>query len=226
MPRKSSLTKKQKLVMECIETFISQKGYGPTVREICDKMGLSSPSTVHAHMRALENKGYIKRDVRKSRSITLGDAYHIQSEGAHSDTTNITQTYDESPSCYHQNMTDVALVGEVAAGIPLLAQENITDVYSLPADIVGESATFMLSVRGESMIECGIMDGDYVVVKQQPTANNGDIVVALIDNEATVKRFYRESDHIRLQPENALYDPIITNECTIAGKVVALLRTF
>ena len=206
------VTKRQQAVLDCIEACIQEKGYGPTVREICQSLGLSSPSTVHVHLKALEEKGLIKRDPLKSRSITL------------------THPHDEAgvienviaPS--FGRAVEVPLVGNVAAGSPILAEENITDTMTLPTDIVGDAPSFMLSVRGDSMIEAGINDGDYVVVKEQPVANNGDIVVALIDDGATVKRFYREKDHIRLQPENSSMDPIITRDCSIAGKVVAVFR--
>ena len=194
--------------MDCIEECINEKGYGPTVREICEKLGLSSPSTVHVHLKTLEQKGYIVRDPLKSRSISLPDRPSIA---------NVIE-----PS--FSKIVTVPLVGNVAAGTPILAEENITDSISLPTDIVGDSASFMLSVRGESMIEAGINDGDYVVVKEQPVADNGDIVVAIIDDGATVKRFYRERDHIRLQPENSSMEPIITTDCIIAGKVVAVFR--
>ena len=198
------VTKRQQAVLDCIEACIREKGYGPTVREVCQTLGLSSPSTVHVHLKALEDKGYIKRDPLKSRSIAL--TYPIE------DT--------PSPSV----VVNVPLVGDVAAGSPILAEENITDTMTLPTDIVGDAPSFMLSVRGESMIEAGINDGDYVVVKEQPVANNGDIVVAIVDDGATVKRFYKEADHIRLQPENSTMDPIIVSDCSIAGKVVAVFR--
>ena len=206
------VTKRQQAVLDCIEACIQEKGYGPTVREICQSLGLSSPSTVHVHLKALEEKGLIKRDPLKSRSITL------------------THPHDESSVIENViapsfgRAVEVPLVGNVAAGSPILAEENITDTMTLPTDIVGDAPSFMLSVRGDSMIEAGINDGDYVVVKEQPVANNGDIVVALIDDGATVKRFYREKDHIRLQPENSSMDPIITRDCSIAGKVVAVFR--
>lgn len=206
------VTKRQQAVLDCIEDCIREKGYGPTVREVCQSLGLSSPSTVHVHLKALENKGLIKRDPLKSRSIALTYAL---SDGER--LSNIVQpTFNK--------IVNVPLVGNVAAGSPILAEENITDTLSLPTDIVGDAPSFLLSVRGESMIEAGINDGDYVVVKEQPVADNGDIVVALIDDGATVKRFYRESDHIRLQPENSTMDPIITRDCSIAGKVVAVFR--
>ncbi len=206
------VTKRQQAVLDCIEESIREKGYGPTVREVCEKLNLSSPSTVHVHLKALESKGLIKRDPLKSRSIAL--TYPLESAA------------DETPIIRpsFSKLIDLPLVGNVAAGTPILAEENITDVITLPTDIVGDSPSFLLSVRGESMIEAGINDGDYVVVRQQPVANNGDIVVALMDDGATVKRFYREENYIRLQPENAAMDPIITTDCTIAGKVVALFR--
>lgn len=206
------VTKRQQAVLDCIEECIREKGYGPTVREICSHLGLSSPSTVHVHLKALEDKGLIKRDPMKSRSITLA---HPKDESL--EVSNVI-----APS--FGRVVEVPLVGNVAAGSPILAEENITDTMTLPTDIVGDAPSFMLSVRGDSMIEAGINDGDYVVVKEQPVANNGDIVVALIDDGATVKRFYREKDHIRLQPENSSMDPIITRDCSIAGKVVAVFR--
>ena len=206
------VTKRQQAVLDCIEECIREKGYGPTVREICSHLGLSSPSTVHVHLKALEDKGLIKRDPMKSRSITLA---HPKDESL--EVSNVI-----APS--FGRAVEVPLVGNVAAGSPILAEENITDTMTLPTDIVGDAPSFMLSVRGDSMIEAGINEGDYVVVKEQPVANNGDIVVALIDDGATVKRFYRENDHIRLQPENSSMDPIITRDCSIAGKVVAVFR--
>lgn len=206
------VTKRQQAVLDCIEECIREKGYGPTVREICSHLGLSSPSTVHVHLKALEDKGLIKRDPMKSRSITLA---HPKDESL--EVSNVI-----APS--FGRAVEVPLVGNVAAGSPILAEENITDTMTLPTDIVGDAPSFMLSVRGDSMIEAGINDGDYVVVKEQPVANNGDIVVALIDDGATVKRFYRENDHIRLQPENSSMDPIVTRDCSIAGKVVAVFR--
>ena len=212
------LTKKQRAVLECIERCIAEKGYGPTVREICADLGLSSPSTVHVHLKSLEEKGYIEKDPLKSRSIILrqdANGNDVQ-RGIQSDTAVLQPSFSK--------IINVPLVGNVAAGEPILAEENITETISLPTDIVGDSASFMLSVRGESMIEAGINDGDFVVVKQQQTANNGDIVVAIIEDGATVKTFYREKDYIRLQPENSTMDPIITRNCSIAGKVVAVFR--
>ena len=203
------ITRRQQAVLDCIEDCVREKGYGPTVREVCQALGLSSPSTVHVHLKALEEKGFIKRDPLKSRSIAL--TYPLDDEGA-------------VASSGFSPLVNVPLVGSVAAGTPILAEENITDTISLPTAIVGDSASFMLSVRGDSMVEAGINDGDYVVVREQPVADNGDIVVAIIDDGATVKRFFKEQGHIRLQPENASMDPIIVSDCSLAGKVVAEFR--
>ena len=203
------ITRRQQAVLDCIEESVREKGYGPTVREVCTALGLSSPSTVHVHLKALEEKGYIKRDPLKSRSISL--TYPLDDDAA-------------VGAGGYSTMLNLPLVGSVAAGTPILAEENITDRISLPVDIVGDSASFMLSVHGDSMVESGINDGDYVVVKEQPVADNGDIVVAIVDDGATVKRFYKEKDHIRLQPENSSMDPIIVDDCSLAGKVVAVFR--
>lgn len=208
------VTKRQQAVLDCIEDCIREKGYGPTVREVCQSLGLSSPSTVHVHLQALEDKGLIKRDPLKSRSIAL--TYQLEDHSGSGIDDLIQPTFG--------NLVNLPLVGDVAAGSPILAEENITDTITLPTEIVGDAAAFLLSVRGDSMIEAGINSGDYVVVKEQPTADNGDIVVAIMDDGATVKRFYKESNHIRLQPENSSMDPIITTDCSIAGKVVAVFR--
>lgn len=204
-----SLTKKQQKVYEFIESYIEAKGFGPTVREIAQGLELSSPSTVHVHLKTLEQKGYIVRDNLKSRSIALTRPL----ESA--------PTLGESGSS--QSLT-LPLVGNVAAGEPILAEENIEETMTLPTELVGDSASFILKVHGESMIEAGINDGDFVVVKQTQVAHNGEIIVALIDDGATVKRFFKERDHIRLQPENSSMEPIITRDCSIVGKVVAVMR--
>ncbi len=203
------LTTRQKSVYEFIESYILQKGYGPTVREIAEAVHLSSPSTVHVHLKTLEEKGYIVRDPLKSRSIAL-PSKHEQEEAF--------------GSTGSSNTLSLPLVGNVAAGEPILAEHNVETTLQLPTEIVGDSASFILAVHGESMIEAGINDGDYVVVKEQQVARNGEIIVALIDDGATVKRFFKEKDHIRLQPENSTMDPIITRDCAIVGKVVAVLR--
>lgn len=203
------LTTRQKSVYEFIESYILQKGYGPTVREIAEAVHLSSPSTVHVHLKTLEEKGYIVRDPLKSRSIAL-PSKHEQEEAF--------------GSTGSSNTLSLPLVGNVAAGEPILAEHNVETTLQLPTEIVGDSASFILAVHGESMIEAGINDGDYVVVKEQQVARNGEIIVALIDDGTTVKRFFKEKDHIRLQPENSTMEPIITRDCAIVGKVVAVLR--
>ena len=208
------ITKRQQAVLDVIEQCIREKGFGPTVREVCQALGLSSPSTVHVHLKALEEKGLIKRDALKSRSIAL--TYPLDHT---EDATNIIHAQFD-------DIVSVPLVGDVAAGVPILAEQNITNTMSLPTEIVGDAPSFMLSVHGESMIEAGIFDKDLILVRQQQDANNGDIVVALIEDFATVKTFYKEKDFIRLQPENPSMSPIIVKDVAILGKVIGLFRKF
>lgn len=210
------ITKKQKAVLDFIAKTIDETGIAPTVRDICEGLGLSSPSTVHVHLKTLEDKGLIHRDPLKSRCITI--VGHERPAP--------TAPEDESVGVGRfSNVVSLPVVGNVAAGQPILADQNITETIPLPTEIVGDSSSFLLKVRGDSMVEIGINDGDYVVVKEQPTANNGDIVVAVIEDGATVKRFFKERDHVRLQPENSTMDPIIVREnVSIAGKVVAVFR--
>jgi len=197
------LTKRQREILNYVLNNMQQRGYPPSVREIGAALGLTSSSTVHSHLTALEKKGFIHRDPSKPRAI------EILKDGA-----------SQPP----KRVVNVPVLGRIAAGHPLLAEENIEDVFPLPRDLVREDASFILRVRGESMIDAGILDGDFIVVRQQSTANNGEIVAALIGDEATVKRFYRERDHIRLQPENRTMTPILTRDATVLGKVVALIR--
>ena len=213
------VTDRQMAVVECIHRYTEEKGYGPTVREIGEMLELSSPSTVHVHLKSLEKKGMIKRDPLKSRSIILTDLAEEKlgiEKPVEAPQFKVTSTLDR--------VIEVPLVGDVAAGEPILAEENIVASFPLPVDLVGDSAGFMLKVHGESMVEAGINSGDYVVVRQQPVADNGDIVVAIVDDGATVKRFFKETDHIRLQPENSSMEPIILDDCMVAGKVVAVMR--
>ncbi|MBP2016811.1 repressor LexA [Symbiobacterium terraclitae] len=199
-----SLTERQRQILQFIKDEIRTKGYPPSVREIGEAIGLSSSSTVHGHMTRLEEKGYIRRDPTKPRAIEVLDG----------STTKLQRTIT------------VPVVGRVTAGQPILAQETIEDHFPLPSDFVraDESDLFFLKIQGDSMIEAGILDGDLVLVQRQQHANNGDIVVALIEDEATVKRFFKEQDHIRLQPENRFMDPIIVPDCQVLGKVVGLVR--
>ena len=194
----------QAKILAYIEKATLQKGYPPSVREICDATGLKSTSTVHGHLIRLEKKGLLYRDSMKPRAISVPSDHQM----------------------YRTEMINVPIVGRVSAGTPILATENIEDYIALPQSMLGEGEHYVLGVRGESMIEAGIMDGDYVVVRKQPTAYNGDIVVAMVEDDATVKRFYRENGHFRLQPENPTMEPIIVPEVTILGKVVSLYRIF
>jgi len=205
MAYQRELTKRQQQILDFIRAEIHRCGYPPSVREIGEAVGLSSSSTVHSHLAALESKGFLRRDPSKPRALEVLD-YRETERGID-----------------YGSVRAVPVIGSVAAGQPILASENIEQTLSMPTEIVGDS-TFILRVRGESMIEAGIMDGDFVVVRQQPTADNGQIVVAMIDDEATVKTFYREADRVRLQPENSSMEPIYARDVTILGKVVALFR--
>jgi repressor LexA len=204
--RKRDLTDRQREILDFIKAEMRRKGYPPTVRDIGQAVGLSSSSTVHSHLSALEAKGLIKRDPSKPRALeVLG---HER----------------ESALTAMAGVRELPVLGAVAAGVPMLAEENIEGMIPLPTEVVREDSTFVLRVKGDSMIGAGIFDGDFVVVRQQPTAENGDIVVALLEDEATVKRFFRESDRIRLQPENESMEPIYVRDVTILGKVVAVFR--
>lgn len=206
MDYRPELTRRQRQILDFIRAEIHRRGFPPSVREIGEAVGLSSSSTVHSHLAALEAKGLIRRDPSKPRALEVLD-YR-----------------DTDRAVDYGSVQAVPLVGSVAAGSPILAAENIESTISLPAELAGGESTFILRVKGESMIEAGIMDGDFVVVRQQQTANNGEIVVAMLDDAATVKRFYREADRIRLQPENSSMEPIYARDVTILGKVVALFR--
>ena len=198
----SELTDKQQEILDFIKKEILSKGYPPSVREICVAVGLKSTSTVHGHLERLEKKGLIRRDATKPRAIEIVSEFSFQRE-----------------------IVSIPIVGSVAAGQPILAVESAEDLFPVPADFFTTGKNmFILEVKGDSMIGCGILNGDYLIVEQQPTAENGDIVVALIDDSATVKRFYKEKNYIRLQPENPEMDPILVEQCTILGKAIGLFR--
>lgn len=199
------ISKKQEEILEYIKSQILERGFPPAVREICEAVNLKSTSSVHSHLETLEKNGYIHRDPTKPRAIEILD-----------DTFNLTR----------REMVNVPIIGRVAAGEPLLAQQNIENYFPIPAEMMPNKQTFLLQVHGESMINAGILNGDYILVQQQQTADNGDKVVALIDDGATVKTFYREEGIIRLQPENDFMDPIIVKDCTILGKVIGVFRFF
>lgn len=208
-----AINKREKAILNFIEKQIQTNGYPPSVREIGKAVGLSSTATVHGYIAKLTEKGYIKKENQKGRTLRL-------LKGSSGETKK-----KEDKSFYSgREMVEVPVIGKITAGEPILAVENITDTFPIPIDFVGNSESFMLTVRGESMIEAGILNGDYILVKKQNTANNGEIVVALIEDEATVKTFYKEKDHIRLQPQNSTMDPIIVPTCTILGKVAGVFR--
>lgn len=205
----SKVTDKQQRVLTYVKECIKRDGYAPSVRDICKALDLKSTSTVHGYLVRLQKKGLIQKASLKSRAITVVGE----------------ETKDDDKSFYtSKEMVDVPIVGKVTAGMPILAVENIEDSFPLPIDFVGNSETFMLRVRGDSMIEAGILSGDLVLVKKQNTAENGDMVVALIEDEATVKTFYKEKNHIRLQPQNSFMQPIIVPTCTVLGKVAGVFR--
>lgn len=194
-------------IYEFIKNQIREKGYPPSVREICAGVGLKSTSTVHSHLEKLEKKGFIKRDASKSRTIEIVEK--------------------STPKDIKKELINVPIVGTITAGMPILAVENIEDVFPLPIDYVkNKNQLFILKVKGESMIDAGILDGDMSIIEQTNFAENGDIIAALINNEATLKRFFKEKSHIRLQPENKSMSPIIVDNCKILGKLVGIYRRY
>lgn len=209
----NGLNKRERAILKYIQKQMENNGYAPSVREIGRAVDLSSTATVQGYLNKLEEKGFIKKENQKGRTLRLLK----NSKG---------MDIEDEPKDYYSNkeLVDVPVVGRITAGQPILAVENITDTFPIPVDFTGNSECFMLTVRGESMIEAGILDGDYILVRKQNNANNGEIVVALIEDEATVKTFYKETDHIRLQPENSTMDPIIVPTCEILGKVCGVFR--
>lgn len=209
------LNNRERDILKFIEKQVAEVGYAPSVREIGKAVGLSSTATVHAYLAKLEEKGFIKKETQKGRTLRLLKGMNKKNEATEG---NEKQFYSG------RELVDVPVVGKITAGAPILAVENITDNFLIPIDFVGNSESFMLTVSGESMIEAGILDGDYILVKRQNVARNGEIVVAMIDDEATVKTFYMENGHIRLQPENSTMDPIIVPDCQVLGRVVGVFR--
>ncbi len=199
------ITPKQSEILTYIKEEILKKGYPPTVREICETVNLKSTSSVHSHLETLEKNGYIRRDPTKPRAIEI---------------------CDDSFQMVRTEMVSIPIIGNVAAGQPILAEENIQEYFPVPADVVPKGDSFILNVRGDSMINAGIFDGDRIFVNMCNTAHNGEMVVALVDDSATVKTFYKENGHVRLQPENDTMDPIIVDDCQIMGKVYGVLRFF
>ena len=195
---------KQSEIYEFLKSYTESKGYPPSVREICEAVSLRSTSTVHGHLKRLEKKGMIKRDPSKPRALEIAEL-----------------------SMPKKEMINIPIIGKITAGLPILATENIEDTFTLPLDFIKhDKELFMLRVSGESMVNAGIRDNDLAIIESAQTAINGDIVVALIEDSATIKRFFKEKDHIRLQPENDAMDPIIVDDCMILGKLVCIFRSF
>ncbi|MEG0962540.1 MAG: transcriptional repressor LexA [Lachnospiraceae bacterium] len=199
------ISEKQKEILEYIKSEILNRGYPPAVRDICEAVHLKSTSSVHSHLETLEKNGYIRRDPTKPRAIEI---------------------IDDNFNLVRREVVNVPIIGRVAAGEPILAVENIENYFPVPAEMMPNAETFILKVKGESMIGAGILDGDSILVQSQSTAFNGDMVVALVDDSATVKTFFKEDGHYRLQPENDTMEPIIVEECTVLGKVFGVLRFF
>lgn len=195
------ITKKQQEVLDCIKEHYLKRGFPPSVREICETVHLKSTSSVHAHLESLERMGYIRRDPTKPRAIEILDDSLVRAE-----------------------ITSIPIVGHVAAGQPILAEDNIEGYFQVPMQFLPNQELFIMTVKGDSMINVGIFEGDYLIIASQQTAQNGDIVVALVDDSVTVKRFYKEEDHIRLQPENDAMEPIIVPDCLVLGKAISLYR--
>lgn len=197
------VSEKQSEIYEFLKTYTDNKGYPPSVREICEAVGLKSTSSVHGHLKRLESKGLIRRDPTKPRALEIID------------------------NSLKKEMVNIPIIGKVTAGLPILANENVEDTFPIPLNYIRHNKElFMLNISGDSMINAGIFDGDLAIIEECKTANNGEIVVALIENEATIKRFYKEKNHIRLQPENDNMDAIIVDDCIILGKLVGLFRTY
>ena len=197
------VSEKQNEFYEFLKTYTDNKGYPPSVREICEAVGLKSTSSVHGHLKRLESKGLIRRDPTKPRALEIID------------------------NSLKKEMVNIPIIGKVTAGLPILANENVEDTFPIPLNYIRHNKElFMLNISGDSMINAGIFDGDLAIIEECKTANNGEIVVALIENEATIKRFYKEKNHIRLQPENDNMDAIIVDDCIILGKLVGLFRTY
>lgn len=201
----NNLSGKQLEILDYIKQQILSKGVPPTIRDICAAVNLKSTSSVHSHLAKLEEKGYIRRDDFKSRTI---------------------EVVDDDFQLARREVVNVPIVGTVTAGQPILAVENIVDYFPIPVELMPNSETFMLKVKGDSMINAGIFDGDEIIVQKQPTADNGDYVVALIDDSVTVKTYYKEQEHIRLQPENDTMEPFILTDVSILGKVIGVIRLF
>lgn len=233
------LKEREQRILNYMREEIRTKGYPPTVREICSALNIKSTSTAHKDIDSLVKKGFIKKDPSKPRALMLVEQDAFPADSSYSSASVDASANTVSPihggnnvsydNAERTDVVDIPVIGRIAAGIPITAEQNIDDTFPVPARFLGNGTNFMLTVKGESMIEAGIMDGDYILVEQQNTARNGDIVVAMVDgfeSEATVKTFYHEGDHIRLQPENSNMSPIIVHDVKILGKVKGVFRYF
>ncbi len=217
------LKDRERKILTYMKEEIKKKGYPPTVREMCTALGIKSTSTTHKDLENLERKGYIKKDPSKPRALMVIDPEIGKSEGE------LEEAIQRNEHLERSDVVDIPVIGRIAAGIPILADQNIDDTVPVPSRFLSKGNNFMLTVKGESMVEAGIFDGDYILVHQQNTANNGDIVVAMVDgfeSEATVKTFYKENGHIRLQPENQFMSPIIVSDVKVLGLVKGVFRYF
>ncbi len=222
MEQNADLTPREQKILDYMKKQIRAKGYPPTVRELCQSLGIKSTSTAHKDIESLEKKGYIRKDPSKPRAIEVIDPSFLTEH-------DLPEEAENQQLPQREDILDIPLVGKVAAGQPILAEQNIEDSFPVPARFVGKGEYFMLSVKGDSMIEAGIFDGDYILVRRQESAENGDMVVAMVDgfeSEATVKTFYKEMDHIRLQPENASMSPILVKDARVLGLVKGVFRYF
>ena len=223
------LREREQKVLDFMKEEVREKGYPPTVREICNALGIKSTSTVHKDIANLEKQGYLRKDPAKPRALMIVDPQTNERIDQQTLLREAADNMAEVHEVERADIVDIPVVGRIAAGTPILAEQNVEDSFPVPARFVNGGTNFMLTVRGESMIEAGIMDGDYILVEQQQTARNGEIVVAMVDgfeSEATVKTYYKEDDHIRLQPENSAMSPIIVKDARILGKVKGVFRYF
>ena len=223
------LKEREQKILNYMRDEIKAKGYPPTVREICSALNIKSTSTAHKDISNLEKQGYLKKDPSKPRALMLVDNDVSDKQLPSDSAISAVGASSGADGAYHEQIEEIPLVGRIAAGTPILAEQNIEDSFPVPSRFLGSGKNFMLTVKGESMIEAGIMDGDYILVEQKNSIKNGDIVVAMVDgfaSEATVKTFYKEKDHIRLQPENSTMSPIIVKDAKILGKVKGVFRYF
>ena len=224
VPNKDNLTEKQLAIYNYIKECVQIRNYPPSVRDICTEVGLKSTSSVFSYLNDLEQAGLIRKDPSHPRAIEILDKSHSGKASKSSKTKELSPVHSSPVEESMKEMVSVPVIGTVAAGTPIFAEENVSDHFSLPTEILPNQETFILKVKGDSMINVGIFDGDYLMVAKQNTCSDGEVVVALVEDSATVKRFYKEKGYIRLQPENDTMEDIIVNDCQILGKAIGLIR--